>query len=213
MKTRLTRSRCSSTCWSLSTARIWPTISPALRLRFSPSSAVMQKAHSTAQPTWLETQMVARCERSPSCGSFEFRVSVDRSPSTIAGASETRLRCRVPADFAEPMLSAECLLPQFGIAILGAIAGFSAVAVGHPHRLDTLAVGECQQVTHGAVGGNKLLLDSGQTDRITRLAQSLPKGKRQHGELLQRRPPLPVQTVKKLAGAVAGLDRNLQQSP
>src|ERR1035438_10975 len=57
MKTRLTRSRCISTCWSLSTARIWPTISPALRLRFSPSSAVMQKAHSTAQPTWLETQM------------------------------------------------------------------------------------------------------------------------------------------------------------
>src|ERR1035441_8764878 len=45
MKTRLTRSRCSSACWSLSTARIWPTISPALRLRFSPSSAVMQKAH------------------------------------------------------------------------------------------------------------------------------------------------------------------------
>src|SRR5664280_1060821 len=62
MKTRLTRSRSISTCWSLSTARICPTISPALRLRFSPSSAVMQKAHSTAHPTWLETQMVARCQ-------------------------------------------------------------------------------------------------------------------------------------------------------
>src|SRR5664280_765464 len=52
-------------------------------------------------------------------------------------------------------------LSQLDISILGAIAGFSAVAVGHPHRLDTLPVGEPQQVTNRAVGGNELLLDSG----------------------------------------------------
>jgi hypothetical protein len=50
---------------------------------------------------------------------------------------------------------------QLRVSILGAIAGFSAIAFGHPHRLDTLAVGEPQQVTNRTVGGNKLLLDSG----------------------------------------------------
>src|SRR5664280_3058719 len=96
MKTRLTRSRCISTCWSLSTARIWPTISPALRLRFNPSSAVMQNAHSTAHPTWLETQMVARCGRrdgAPAfCGkvsSFKFRVSSSRDRVCTDAMRET----------------------------------------------------------------------------------------------------------------------------
>jgi hypothetical protein len=52
-------------------------------------------------------------------------------------------------------------LSQLGISILRAVAGFSAITVGHPHRLDTLPVGEPQQVTNRAIGGNKLLLDSG----------------------------------------------------
>ena len=38
----------------------WPAISPAVRLRCRPSLAVRQNWQLTAQPTWLETQMVAR---------------------------------------------------------------------------------------------------------------------------------------------------------
>src|SRR5208337_2967493 len=49
-----------STCCSLRTARTWPTISPGVRLRLRPRRAVMQNLQSTAQPTWEETQMVAR---------------------------------------------------------------------------------------------------------------------------------------------------------
>ncbi len=45
---------------SRDTRRTWPTISPAVRLRSSPSSAVMQNLQSTGQPTWVEMQMVSR---------------------------------------------------------------------------------------------------------------------------------------------------------
>ena len=38
----------------------WPTISPAVRLRSSPISAVRQNLQSTGQPTWLEMQIVSR---------------------------------------------------------------------------------------------------------------------------------------------------------
>ncbi len=63
IKTRLTRSWGGETfCW-LSTAHTCPTISPAVRLRLIPSSAVRQNWQSTAQPTWLETQIVARSQR------------------------------------------------------------------------------------------------------------------------------------------------------
>src|ERR1019366_7100927 len=46
-----------------------PTISPAVRLRSNPSFAVMQNLQSTAHPTWLEIQIVAR---SQSCSSSSF---------------------------------------------------------------------------------------------------------------------------------------------
>ena len=38
----------------------WPMISATLRLRLKPWRAVAQKAHSSAQPTWEDTQMVLR---------------------------------------------------------------------------------------------------------------------------------------------------------
>src|SRR5580704_18185057 len=60
MNTRLMRSSGGETFWSLSTAQTCPTISPAVRLRFTPSKAVKQNWQSTAQPTWLEMQMVER---------------------------------------------------------------------------------------------------------------------------------------------------------
>src|SRR5438067_7249292 len=60
MKTRLMRSRAGSAARSASTPSTWPTISPGVRLRWMPSRAVMQNWQSTAQPTWLETQIVAR---------------------------------------------------------------------------------------------------------------------------------------------------------
>src|SRR5271165_6058459 len=49
----------------------------------------MQKAHSTAQPTWLETQMVARRKKLPvvSC-----RLSVKAGPSTPAGDAPASAR-------------------------------------------------------------------------------------------------------------------------
>ena len=48
------------TLWRLRTAATWPAISPAVRLRRMPSLAVRQNWQLTAQPTWLEMQMVAR---------------------------------------------------------------------------------------------------------------------------------------------------------
>ena len=48
------------TPWRLRTATTWPAISPAVRLRLIPSLAVRQNWQLTAQPTWLEMQMVAR---------------------------------------------------------------------------------------------------------------------------------------------------------
>ena len=60
MNTKLTRSFGGVTFWSRNTAITWPTISPALRLRFTPSNAVRQNWQFTAHPTWLETQIVDR---------------------------------------------------------------------------------------------------------------------------------------------------------
>src|SRR5579862_2289753 len=65
MKTRLMRSSGGETFWSLSTAQTCPTISPAVRLRFTPRSAVKQNWQSTAHPTWLEIQIVDRPEFCP----------------------------------------------------------------------------------------------------------------------------------------------------
>jgi hypothetical protein len=45
---------------SRATNRTWPTISPAVRLRSRPMSAVMQNLQSTGHPTWLEMQTVSR---------------------------------------------------------------------------------------------------------------------------------------------------------
>ena len=67
MKTRLMREGVSTprplpmrTRWRLSTAATCPAISPAVRFRRIPSFAVRQNWQFTAQPTWLEMQMVAR---------------------------------------------------------------------------------------------------------------------------------------------------------
>ena len=54
---------------------------------------------------------------------------------------------------------------QFLVAALRSVAGFAAIALRHPDRLDALAVGEGQQVANGAVGGDKLLLDLRPADR------------------------------------------------
>src|SRR5215831_202196 len=58
MKTRFTRSLPTSTFCRSSTATTCPAISPAVRFRCSPSFAVRQNWQFTAQPTWLETQVV-----------------------------------------------------------------------------------------------------------------------------------------------------------
>src|SRR5580704_11737766 len=90
MKTMFTRPWGGETLRSLSTAQTCPTISPAVRLRFTPSNAVRQNWQSTAQPTWLETQMVARPQpRSPfaaEVGSefeFEFEFEFERSLASL----------------------------------------------------------------------------------------------------------------------------------
>src|SRR6266403_455804 len=66
MNTMLTRCSGGSTPCSRSTAAICPTISPASRFRLTPSRAVKQNLQFTAQPTWLETHIVAR--RPLTCG-------------------------------------------------------------------------------------------------------------------------------------------------
>src|SRR5271157_471002 len=65
MKTRFTRSRPTRTAWRSRIATTWPAISPAVKLRCRPSLAVRQNWQLTAQPTWLETQMVARFQLFP----------------------------------------------------------------------------------------------------------------------------------------------------
>ena len=47
----------------MATRSTWPAISPAVRLRSRPISAVRQNPQFTGQPTWVEMQMV---DRSPS---------------------------------------------------------------------------------------------------------------------------------------------------
>ena len=85
---------------------------------------------------------------------------------------------------------------QLLVAAFRAVAGLAAIAFGHPDGLDTLAVGERQQVAHGAIGGDKFLLDTRQADHESRRAQSLAEGLRQDGKAFHLWPPLPVQTVK-----------------
>ncbi len=68
---------------SSSTAATWPTISPAVRLRCRPSSAVRQNWQFTAQPTWLETQMVAR---------LHYRQRPLRQPRSVASFAAVAFR-------------------------------------------------------------------------------------------------------------------------
>ena len=107
INTRLMRSRPGSACCRLRTAATWPAISPAVRLRMMPSFAVRQNWQLTAQPIWLETQMVAR----------------DHPRSGSSAVAE------------------------------GAVTLFAAVAFGHPHGLDGLAVVAGDQVALRAVDG------------------------------------------------------------
>src|ERR1035441_4943960 len=93
MNTMLTRCSGGATPWSRRTVTIWPTISPAPRLRLTPSSAVKQNLQFTAHPTWLETQIVARCHRALvdaalDDASLEELSSAGRSDATPPSASD-----------------------------------------------------------------------------------------------------------------------------
>src|ERR1039457_302249 len=87
MNTMLTRCSGGSTPCSRSTAAICPTISPASRLRLTPSNAVKQNLQFTAHPTWLDTQIVAR--RELMCG--------DGAEPALSGAEGPRPAGRSPA--------------------------------------------------------------------------------------------------------------------
>src|SRR3989442_1468970 len=71
------------------------TISPAVRFRFTPSSAVRQNWQSTAQPTWLETQIVARSQARPADFSSWSPVSLPSpaSPPSPSGIQTVSTLC------------------------------------------------------------------------------------------------------------------------
>src|SRR5580704_18734807 len=113
MKTMFTRSWGGETLWSLSTAQTCPTISPAVRLRFTPSKAVRQNWQSTAQPTWLEMQMVERPAviDLPPC--FELLACFERRlPAAPKAVSKLIAALAAAALGTEPSASSPASLPS-----------------------------------------------------------------------------------------------------
>jgi hypothetical protein len=96
-------------------------------------------------------------------------------------------------------------LSLLGIAELGAVPRLAAIARGHPHGFDTLAIAESQQVADCPIGGDKLLLNLRHPHPIAGIGKLAPQGNWQSAELFEFRPPLPVQTVPNLAGPVRSL--------
>jgi hypothetical protein len=60
-------------------------------------------------------------------------------------------------------------LGQLNVADLAAIPCLAAIAFGHPHRFNALAVGEGEQVADCAIGGVKLRLDLRSSDDVSSL--------------------------------------------
>ena len=79
MKTTLVTCRPPSSRRTRAKCRTWSTISSAVRSRRSPSLPEAQKAQPTAQPTWVETQTVARPATSMSTASTGWPSAVANS--------------------------------------------------------------------------------------------------------------------------------------
>jgi len=62
---------------------------------------------------------------------------------------------------------------------LRTVASFAAIALWHPHRLHALSIGKAQQISDGAIAGNKLLLNLWSADREAQLAELPPQAERQ----------------------------------
>ncbi len=97
------------------------------------------------------------------------------------------------------------------IAGFASVAGFSAVAFGHPDGLDALPVGAGHQVAHRAVAGNKFLFNAGKTYGESALSEAAPEILRQGGNLLGALNSLRVKRLEQLARPVRGLAELLNQ--
>ena len=85
---------------------------------------------------------------------------------------------------------------EFLITGIGAVAGFAAVAFGHPDSLDGLAVGKGEQIADGSVGGRELFFNYGLADGELGVNELLAEGQGQGGELIEARPPLAIESVQ-----------------
>ena len=173
MNTMLTRCSGGSTPCSRSTAVICPTISPASRLRLTPSNAVKQNLQFTAHPTWLDTQIVAR--RELTCGDGARPRPAGRSPATTRSAS-------VP-----PSISSPASLPSPTLA---------AISLRHPDRLHRLPVGQFHQIPHRAIARNKLARNRRKPHPPAFLRETSAIFERQRRNLIQPIDLLPIYRIK-----------------
>jgi hypothetical protein len=76
---------------------------------------------------------------------------------------------------------------------------------------DVSAVGKREKIADGPVGGGELFFNDGLADGVVGVNELLAEGQGQGGELIEARPPLPVESVQQLAEAVGGLCKALYQ--
>src|SRR5579863_8071736 len=200
MKTKLMRSSGGDTPWSFSTAQTCPTISPAVRFRFTPSSAVKQNWQSTAHPTWLEIQIVDRPRFCP-CPGLRFWVAPRLSAATDSPFSK---RASAPEGLKSTNLSATSPASLPSPASPPSPSGIQTVSTlcpsSNPIKYRTVPSTDTNLFSICAPHSNSALL------------QPLTKLQRQSGNLLQRFHPLPVHRIHDLLGAIARFTRLVDQN-
>jgi hypothetical protein len=81
------------------------------------------------------------------------------------------------------------------VASFGAVTGFTAVALWHPDSLYGLAIGKADQIAHGTIDGDELLLDLREANGPIFLYQALPIGLGESGNLGNTADSLAVQSL------------------
>ena len=92
---------------------------------------------------------------------------------------------------------------------LAAVALLAAVAIGHPHCFDRLAVGHAHQIALGAVNGARRLRDLRQPHRVALCGEPLAKLHGQRRNLIERLHALLVECLGQLHGAILRLPQRL----